>query len=135
MGTRSFFRQDLHHPAEIVVYAHSVECGRSQQLRTNLLSFQMKATRAALRTVQMTDTERQINGEVLRRLQENRDLQEKITCVNMSISGLVRFLHGETPTYLEVCSWLDILCDPGRIVVLTPKYVGSDAFCCDTTHK
>lgn len=39
---------------------------------------QMRATRTALKTVQMTDTEREMNGDLLRRLQENRDLQEKI---------------------------------------------------------
>ncbi|CAN0217934.1 unnamed protein product [Pylaiella littoralis] len=42
------------------------------------LKDQMRATRAALRTVQMTDTERQMNGDLLRRLQGNADLQEKI---------------------------------------------------------
>lgn len=38
----------------------------------------MRATRAALKTIQMTDTEREMNGDLLRQLQGNRDLQEKI---------------------------------------------------------
>ena len=46
-------------------------------------STQMRATRAALKTVEMTDTERQMNGDLLRQLQKNRDLQEKIRYLRM----------------------------------------------------
>ncbi|CAB1101617.1 unnamed protein product [Ectocarpus sp. CCAP 1310/34] len=44
----------------------------------SLCDSQMRETRAALRSVQMTDTERKMNGELLRKLQGDRDLQERI---------------------------------------------------------
>ncbi|CAN0058936.1 unnamed protein product [Ectocarpus fasciculatus] len=54
------------------------EVVREKKAYARMLEEQMRATRAALRTVQMTDTERKMNGELLRRLQGDRDLQEKI---------------------------------------------------------
>ncbi|CAM9707243.1 unnamed protein product [Ectocarpus sp. 13 AM-2016] len=54
------------------------EVMREKKAYARMLEDQMRETRAALRTVQMTDTERKMNGELLRKLQGDRDLQERI---------------------------------------------------------
>ncbi|CAM9688214.1 unnamed protein product, partial [Ectocarpus sp. 8 AP-2014] len=54
------------------------EMVREKKAYARMLEDQMRETRAALRTVQMTDTERKMNGELLRKLQGDRDLQERI---------------------------------------------------------
>eukprot|EP00903_Cladosiphon_okamuranus_P010163 g9623.t1 len=63
---------------------------RQKQDHARKLKDQMRATRAALKTVQMTDTERQMNGDLLRQLQENRDLQEKIRLLCVSLFASAR---------------------------------------------
>lgn len=45
---------------------------------SHIISLQMRATKAALQTIQMTHTEREINGELLRKLQGDRALQERV---------------------------------------------------------
>lgn len=46
--------------------------------RINTKSHQMRANRIAKATVQMTDREREMNGNILRLLQGDKDLQAKI---------------------------------------------------------
>jgi len=60
----------------------------------------------------MTETERQMNGEVLRQLQENRDMQEKITQVKRgSIVQSRACAHGKIffERGLEFRAWQDFL--------------------------
>lgn len=45
---------------------------------SHFASLQMRATKAALQTIQMTHTEREMNGDLLRQLQGNRGLQERV---------------------------------------------------------
>ncbi|CAM9096578.1 unnamed protein product [Hapterophycus canaliculatus] len=55
------------------------EIARGKRAYGRKLEEQMRATKAALQTVQMTHTEREMNGDLLRELQGNRDLQERIS--------------------------------------------------------